>query len=341
MKLKKYYDYVKRNENIEYSVTFEPLPLVRGTHKWVGAQKTDHCIYGIPNDTNVILKHTKLGNFYIGDLGNSLFKWTGGCIWNGFLYAFPRTSDYLLKMSLDTEHIELIPVADGYGQEHHYGGICTPNGLVYQPPRDSNHILVWDLKTEKTRRIDLVPKSSSKTFRYCGSILHPNGNLYFLPEIGERIIRLETKSGEWGFIGETMNAMVFDAKIAVDGNIYGFSAYCYGILKLNVETEHAEMIHTKIWPGAYGTKLGINGHLYSIPGDGRNVWDYDPLTDCLKSIYQFSDDSIAKYAGGVSLPNGDICAMPARENQLLKLKADIVNAKIPDEIYQDYFVDCY
>ncbi|NBI62549.1 hypothetical protein D3Z38_05620 [Clostridiales bacterium] len=341
MTLKKYRDYASRNKDIRYSISFESLPPTLSTHKWVGAQSVGGCIYGIPNDMGTILKHDEGGTAYLGDLGNGLFKWTGGCIWNGFLYGFPRTSNHLLKMSLDTGDIELINLERPYSKEHHYGGICSQNGVVYQPPRDSNHILAWDLKTEKAKRIYLTPESSTKRFRYCGSIRHPNGNAYFLPEMGERVIRLDTGTGKWEFIGDPIDAMVFDAKIAVDGSIYGFSAYCDGILKLDVEKGHAKMIHREIRPGAYGTKLGVNGHLYSIPGDGRQVWDYDPWEDSLKSIYQFSDDWTAKYAGGASLANGDICAVPAKETQLFKLKTNAEHMEIPEDIYRDYFLDCY
>lgn len=341
MMLEKYHNYIMRNRGVTYSVSFDLLPHLSAIHKWAGVQNIGECIYGIPNDANVILKHAPQRNFYLGKLGNALFKWTGGCIWNNFLYGFPRTSNCLLKMALDAETIELIHIEKGYSQEHHYGGVCTKRGIVYQPPRDTDHILVWDLKTERTERIYLTSNPGNKTFRYCGSILHPNGYIYFLPEWNERIIRLNAMTGEWEFIGDPMNAMVFDAKVSTDGNIYGFSAYCDGILKIDVKKEWAEMLHTGIKPGAYGTKLGVNGHLYSIPGNGNHVWDYDPLTDSLKSIYQFASPFIEKYGGGASIKNGDIYALPIRQNKLFKLQADIVGLEIPDEIYRNFFLDCY
>lgn len=341
MTLKRYYDYIAFNRDIKYFVFFEPLPSVDAIHKWVGAQNKDDCIYAIPNDMNAVLKHTINGNFYIGDLENDPFKWTGGCLWKGSLYGFPRTSNCLLKMSLDTELIQYVYMEKDYSKEHHYGGICTKEGIIYQPPRDSDHILVWDLKTASTRKIHLSPKSKHREFRYCGSVLCPNGYAYFLPELAERVIKLNTATEEWEFIGDRIDAMTFDAKIAVDGNIYGFSAYCDGILKINVTEDNVEMIHKEITPGAYGTKLGVNGHLYSIPGDGEYIWDYDPLTDSLKSIYKFPYKLNAKYAGGTSLQNGEICAVPARENKLLKLKMGIEGIKIPDKVYGDYFLDYY
>lgn len=337
--MEKYKNYVEKNRNVEYYILFETLPDMSASHKWVGAQSESGCLYGIPNDMNGILKYSQKENAYLGNVGNELFKWTGGCIWNHHLYGFPRTSNSLLKMSLDTKKIQYIDLQERYLREHHYGGICTKDGMIYQPPRDSDHILVWNLKTERSKRLYLLPEN--KKYRYCGSILHPNGFVYILPEIGERVIKLNVKTEEWTFIGEQINAMVFDAKIAPDGFIYGFSAYCPGILKIDVEKNDTEMVHQEINFGAYGTKLGVNGHLYSIPGDGDHIWDYDPLTNSLKSIYEFSESKVAKFAGGASMENGDIYAVPAEENRLLHLKVYDCNLQIPEDIYLEYYLDCY
>lgn len=337
--MQKYCSYITENMNVQYKVDFEKLPAVHALHKWVGAQCASDCLYGIPNDMNMILKFSSKGSSYLGEVGNELFKWTGGCIWDNCLYAFSRTNSNLLKMSLNTKKIEYIHLQEKYRKEHHYGGVCTKSGIIYQPPRDSDHILVWNLREQNSKKICLI---SEKKFRYCGSVLHPNGFAYFLPEAGERVIKLDTKTEEWNFIGEPIDAMVFDAKLAEDGCIYGYSAYSLGILKIDVRQDFVEMIHEEIYPGAYGTKLGINGHLYSIPGEGKFIWDYDPLTDTLKSIYQFEDSKYkAKFAGGASMENGDIYGVPAQENNLLCLKVCGNHSTIPEDIYLDIFSDFY
>jgi len=338
---KKYSNYVEAHREVKYSVSFREIPPVSAIHKWVGAQNVNGCIYGIPNDMASVLKYTDKGISYLGVLAEDLFKWTGGCIWNDFLYGFPRSSNCLLKMSLDDEIPKLVKPEKTYSKEHHYGGICTKDGIIYQPPRDSDHILVWDLRQEKSRRIYLKTKIKNKNFRYCGSILHPDGNAYFLPEVGERVIRFNPQTERISQIGDPIDAMVFDAKVAADGNIYGFSAYCDGILKIDVIKESVEMIHQEICPGAYGTKMGVNGHLYSIPGNGSHIWDFDPLADSLESIYEIPNGLEAKYAGGTTMRNGDIIAVPAKERQLLVLKTDRGKLDIPEDIYQEYFVDCY
>lgn len=335
----KYNEFVMQHRNVKYSISFKNLPPASAIHKWVGAQCAGNSLYGIPNDMNAILKYTDNAVSYLGNVGDSFFKWTGGCIWGKELYAFSRTSNSLLKMSIDNERIEYIRLKEKYVREHHYGGICTKEGKVYQPPRDSNHILVWNLKTGTAKKIYIY--SENKNLRYCGSILHPNGYAYFLPEIGEKVIKLNTETEEWSFIGENINAMVFDAKVAIDGAIYGYSAYCSGILKISVESDDVEIIHCKINSGAYGTKLGVNGHLYSIPGDGNDVWDFDPITSSINRIYKFSNGCKARYAGGACDRRGNIYAVPARANNLLCLKSSIDNIEIPDDVWKEFFSDCY
>ncbi len=334
-----YCDYVNTNKKVAYSVGFEKVQPSDILHKWVGGQCKGSCLYGIPNDMTAVLKYSGDTTTFLGEVGEGLFKWTGGCIWNGFLYAFPRSDDYLLKMNLERETVEYIPLVEVYGQEHHYGGICTKDGFVYQPPRDTNHILVWDLNSEKSRKIYLAPKG--KTTRYCGSILLPDGSAFFLPEKGERVIKMNTHTEEWSYIGEPINAMVFDAKVSIDGRIYGYSAYCQGMIRIDPVTDDVRMVHQEIRPGAYGTKLGINGYLYSIPGDGDYVWEYNPVTDTLKDIYTLPSGFKAKYAGGATSRNGDIYGIPAKENHILRIKSNMVNANIPEDIYLAYFYDCY
>lgn len=329
--------YIEKNRDVHYKVSFIPLPQMMAEHKWVGGQWIDHVLYGIPNDMDGILKYSNYSSEIIGSLGSRLFKWTGGCYWHGCLYGFSRTSNSLLKLCIGTGKIDYVTGNYIYSGEHHYGGVCTEDGYVFQPPRDSDHILMWDLKKGFSQRIVL----DGEKHRYCGSILHPNGNIYFLPELNDKVIQFNIITREWSYIGNRIDAMVFDAKLAVDGNIYGFSAYCDGILKLDVKKETAEMIHREIHPGAYGTKQGMNGHLYSIPGDGNIIWDYDPLTDSLDIVYEFSYCLKAKYAGGASTTDGMIYAVPARDNSLLVLTPDAKVNEIPDMVYREYYMDCY
>lgn len=341
--LEKYKQYVVQNRDVCYSVSSAEIPKTKEAHKWVGAQSYNDKVYFVPNNATQILNYD-LQNETVSkavQLEEGLFKWTGGCIWENYLYFFPRTSNDLIAYDLLSANVQRYASKYGYTKEHHYGGVCTKAGVVYQPPRNTDHILVWDLKTHDSRRIQLAPGWMKMSFRYCGSIIHPNGYAYFFPEHNGRVIKLNLRTEQWCLIGPVISTMVFDAAIGTDGNIYGFSAYCAGLLKITVGSDAVEMIHTEIRPGAYGTKAGINGKLYSVPGDGDKVWEYDIEKDLLRSIYSCDTELKAKFAGGVATRAGRLVYTPAKGDKILILMLESRTEQIPEEIYNNFFVDCY
>lgn len=331
-KLKKHFD-----SSVKYSPECIRIGDSREKHKWVGAQLNNGTVFAIPNDETHILCF-KQNDIRFRDVSKKgLFKWTGGCVWNDAVYCFPRTANSVLKICDDD--IQEIPLSIKYRVEHHYSGVCTRNGIVYQPPRNTNHILKIDLKNGLSEQINIIGKKFRFKLRYCGSILHPNGFIYFFPEDG-RVIKLDTNTDKWCFIGKNLSTMCFDAKVGIDGNIYGFSAYRKGIMKIDVSSNTVEMIHQEIAPGAFGTKYGLDGCLYSIPGDGTCVWKYDVALDAIDMVYDLKSISKAKYAGGITLPNGEIFCVPANASSIMILKPS-KSMIIPNSIYTEFYQDNY
>lgn len=324
-----------QHSGINYAFHSVSRVISKKRDKWVGGQDyKENCIF-IPNDEN---------RFLIGDklLGISLnsderFKWTGGCVFENTLYCFPRSSPYFLFYK-DGE-IGLFPVLKSSKGEHHYGGVCTEDGVVYQPPRNSNYILKTNLKTKEVIKIFITPFFLKIGLRYCGSIIHPNGLIYFLPE-NNKVIVLDPKTDKWSFIGKCIIGMAFDAKVGIDGNIYGFSAYGKGILKINVETNVVEKIHDGVYFGAFGTKYGLNGILYSVPGQGENVWSFDVSRGSLQIAFSIKNNSKVKFAGGCTCKNGSIAFAPAEEDYVLCMEPD-TKIGFPDTIYNLFIQDFY
>lgn len=334
-------DWINKIDNMKicdtkYTVNHVNFGNSSAKHKWVGAQFHNGRIYAIPNDETRVLIHNS-ETYFLDGIKDGLFKWTGGCVWNDAVYCFPRSSNSFLKIKDD--NIVEIPLSINYNHEHHYSGVCTDHGIVYQPPRNTNHILKTDLNTGVSTKIVIVKDVFRVNFRYCGSIKHPNGYIYFFPENG-RVIKLDSCTDKWTFIGKRISTMCFDAKVGSDGNIYGYSAYRNGIMKIDVYNDDVKMIHEEIKPGAYGTKYGLDGCMYSIPGDGSKIWKYDLISDKVEEIHDLHDDTKAKYAGGITLSDGRIICVPATANDILILKP-IVNKEISEDIYKEYFVDNY
>jgi len=309
---------------------------------WVGAQFYNNKIYFIPNSENQILLYDILSKNYekYGNLSFDNFKWTGGCQYNGNLYCFARSSNHLLEINMNSFAIKLINLNCNYSKEHHYGGVLANKGIIYQPPRNTDHILKIDLNNFRTEKIYLSPQFLKLRFRYCGSIMHPNGMIYFLPENG-RVMCFNPTNNHISYIGKKINAMCFDAKVFADGNIYGFSAYSNGILKIDVINGKVEMIHEEVSAKAYGTKLGINGKLYSIPGDGNHFYEFDPIKDEVSVIGETLETNLnAKCECGCIDKNGNIYSVPAQGKYIYTL--DFNNkAQISSELYNTIFTDNY
>lgn len=314
--------------------------------KWLGAVQYKDKIYCIPNGINKFLIYNTNDdhyNYVQFDDKKGEYKWTGGFEYLEKIYTLPRTENTLLSLDIKTNNVEKIDLGLNYKHEHHYAGVQIENGIVYQPPRNNDHILKIDIKNKKVKKIYISPKLLKFKYRYNSGILHPNNNIYFFPENNRRVMVLNTKTERISFIGDKINSMVFDAVIAKDGNIYGFSSVQKGILKIDVKNKISKMIHTEIGvPGCYGTKLGVNGKIYGIPGNGNIIYEYDLETDKVKEIYKIKENIRAKCAGGAVARDGTIYAVPAFGDKLYKYCFKNVKKEIDEELLKSvYFNDNY
>lgn len=311
---------LKENRMVRYKVEYHKLEINDREFKWVGAIYHKRKVYGIANGTtNCLVYDTDKESFEtIGELEKSPFQWTAGGVWNDRIYGFPRSSNYL--MIINENKIILHNMGTKYSGEHHYGGVITDRGILYQPPRNTNHILKINLNNLNVDKIN-VPGILVK-HRYCGSVYHPNGLIYFLPEAKERIMVLDTKNDKIYFIGKPISTKVFAAVTALDGNIYGFSAYGLGLLRISVNDNRVDMLYNDISFKCYGTELGMNGLIYGIPGDGKFFFEYDISRDKLEIIGEAMSGEKAKCAGAAVDIKGDIITIPAKGNYVYVLKPD-------------------
>lgn len=322
------------NKNIVYSCENQKI-CINDTHKCVGGVCQKDEIFFTPNKANAVLMVKDNDIKKIGQLSSEDYKWTGECIYNNKIYFFPRKQNNMLVY--DGKELSCVKGLE-YNREHHYGGILWEN-MVIQSPRSSSHFLIWNLDEGRCYKEYICSSFIEAFFRYNCSILHPNGFIYFFPEDG-RVIKMNPENMKWIFVGDRLQTMIFDAKVAPNGNIYGFSINNTGIVKLDVKTDSVTIIHKDIFFGAYGTKLGVNGNMYSIPGSGSFIWEFEPITEEVKLFIDLNDNGYAKYAGGCTTNVGEIYFAPAFADNILKL---IPNKKvcIPEDLYNTIWVDNY
>lgn len=335
-----YMSFVNENKDLTPEFKYIPLTEKQNSFQYVGGQISNGNLYSIVNSSEKMLIYNILNNKmdFVGNFDKSDFKWTGGCIYDNDLYAFSRTENSLLKYCPETNSSEKIPCDFKYEKEHHYGGVCTNEGIIYQPPRNSDHILKWDIKNKTCKKIQI---NNGANARYCGSVIHPNGYAYFIPEKDFCVIKMDLKTEKTESVGMPIPCMAFNPVVAPDGNIYGFRAAGGGLVKIDTSTDTVSILHEDCIIRAYGTKNGINGKLYSLPGYTGDVWEFNPLTGELKKYYSLSEKEKVHYAGGAIAPNGDIYAIPVHADNILKISFEKYKINIPGDIYNEFFKDFY
>ena len=334
------------NENKDLIPNFKHIDLTKkqNSFQYVGGQVLNGNLYAIINSSEKMMVYniSKGKMDFIGFFDKTDFKWTGGCIYNNNLYAFPRFENSLLKYCPKTDSFEKIPSDFNYEQEHHYGGVCTKEGIIYQPPRNSDHILKWDIKNRTCKKIQI---NNGENSRYCGSVIHPNGYAYFIPERDFCVIKMDLRTEKTECIGDVVSGMAFNPVVAPDGNIYGFRSGIgmdgSGIMKIDTVADKVSILHKNFIFGAYGTKNGINGKIYSLPGYTNDVWEFNLLNHELKKCYTLNENESVHYAGGAVNFNGDIYAIPVHANNILKISFGRYERNIPSDIYNAFFRDFY
>lgn len=312
-------------------------------HACVGVKQYNKTLVFVPNDINYLFIISDTDNERY-DLDNvNKFKWTGGSIYKESLYCFPRSANKILQYNFLSKKINSIEV-DAYininGDEHHYGGIVLENGVMIQPPRNSNYIFIYNINTKEEKKIKICPSFMSGNFRYSAIILHPNGFIYLIPENG-KVIKMNSSTYKRKFIGKSINPMVYDLKVLPDGNIYGYSAYKKGLLKIDVYRDTVTMIMEDYPIFSYNSKLGFDGCLYSCPGRNNSIWKYDCYENTIKKVAEIQELSdCMHYAGGCTTTNGNIVCSPIKEKNFLVLEFDIIT-KIDMNIFNIFYLDNY
>lgn len=313
-------------------------------YKWVGAQEYRGAFYCVPNGASFVLGWrypSKIDEIVVPNSSKMPFEWTGGSVVGNELVCFPRSSNYLLKCNLGSRRCSFVDLGQDYRGEHHYGGVVVGAQFVYQPPRNTDHILKISLRDGRSTAIPIAPSFLGAKLRYCGSFAHPNGLLYFFPERDERVLVLDPKTDEFAYIGAPVDSMTFDVAMTPDGDLYGFSAYEDGLLHVGVKDERVEMVGKEYGAmGCYGTKLGVNGKLYGLPGTGNAIYEFDPATTVVERMCIVDGKGLVSCAGGAVARDGSIVAAPAQGRAIFMLTPDD-EVSIPEHLYTTCFADCY
>lgn len=254
-------------------------------YRYAFSAKDDrNCFYAIPVCSGDVMKYNVGSNEikFLGPIEGKNYEYTGGafdakrrCIW-----GFPRNSNKLLKVDVDKDKLEEISLdvdykCDGIHDAHHYSGVLAGD-YIYCPPRNKGEgILKIDLDSYKTYNLP-IPCEDGAKLHFSGSILHPDGKVYFLPSGSNAVTVMDLKTEEIEIFPEKAGYMNFGGDVWVDGNIY---CVCdIGVIKIDVKNKETTVVNKFRNPERYyGALFHPNGKLYAC-GFNNDILEFDPGT---------------------------------------------------------------
>ncbi|WP_026526302.1 hypothetical protein [Butyrivibrio sp. VCD2006] len=317
---------ISEHSDINYS-KLKKIRISKRKQQFGGCCLKNGIFFGIPNSSRELLQidPSSYKASYFGKTRIGTFKWTGGCNFKGNCYGFSRKENSILTFDNENGMACEIGLGTRYRGEHHYGGSMVKGGIVYQPPRNTDHVLKIDLNSFKSTQIKMPGVIGG--VRYSCSVLHPNGDIYLIPEFGYKPAILHTDTEKIEYFGEESDYLVFSAVVGMDGNIYGYKKNGNGILCINVKEKTVYSICKTIGePDCYGSLVGINGRIYGIPAGGNTIWEYDLRNQEVSRAFELDERGYAKCGGGGIAPNGSLVLMPCYGDMIYILecnKADL------------------
>ena len=158
-----------------------------------------------------------------------------------------------------------------------------------------------------------------------GSVLGPDGNIYFVPFAAANILRLNVATGDTTNItgGATYTASGWRGGVlGPDGNIYFTPFAATNILRLNVATG----VTTNITGGAtytangwMGGALGPDGNIYFMPFAAANILRLNVATGVTTNITGGATYTASGWAGTILGPDGNIYGTPYNATNILRL----------------------
>ena len=158
-----------------------------------------------------------------------------------------------------------------------------------------------------------------------GSVLGPDGNIYFVPFAAANILRLNVATGVTTNItgGATYTASGWRGGVlGPDGNIYFTPFAATNILRLNVATG----VTTNITGGAtytangwMGGALGPDGNIYFMPFAAANILRLNVATGVTTNITGGATYTASGWAGTILGPDGNIYGTPYNATNILRL----------------------
>ena len=211
-------------------------------------------------------------------------------------------------------------------QEYNKGMVLAPNGKMYTAPHGAGVGTTYGLiidpssNTISSYIATIVALGSLTTDAFYGSVLAPNGKIYFVPDrvtVGALVDPLNNTVSTFGTLpafGVGTNAFGY-AISAPNGKIYLIPENSTIGRTIDPNTNTFGTYPSSNWSGGLSyhstAALAPNGRIYVFPNLSTLVAKIDPSNDSTTVILS----NVTNIVGSVLAPNGNIYLFPATPSQ--------------------------
>ena len=316
-----------------------------GKYKWLRAVATDHEIFGIPCCGDRVLR---ISNDRVETLevptedGVTSWRWHGGQLSKGCIYAPPANSRHVLKIDVAKLEASLIKI-DGlhYRKSQFYGGILDADDAVWGIPFSAGAVLKMEHGT--ARAIGATGDGFDQN-HHGGLCCSVTGAIFGFPANANTVIRIDPPENKVTLLPVPGPRGKYQwgggIQCPETGIIYGIPSDAPDMLRIDPRTNHVSRFGSDFFQPYQKNKFqnavrASDGSFYAIPSDADYVLRLDPRHDRLSRVAEGRIDpgKKDKFQGGFAYQD-TIWAIPESADFVLRLQ---LRPDFPDDPLVDLF----
>lgn len=287
-----------------------------------------YTIYGVPFNSPSVLKINTLTDTIssFGAVGGAALKWSGGVLYNEFIFCVPYAATNVLKIDTKNDTVSFFGSLGGTSGK--WSGGCVANEFIFCAPNNATSVL----------RIDPVNNTTltfgSFTGKYEGGIF-VNGLIYCTPLTGNTILVIDPLNLTTRTFGGFSTGVWRFPRLATNGMIYAISTS--SVLKLNPYTETVSIFGSYV--GGYANLVSApNGFMYAFSYTNSAVIRLDTNNDIIEIITLPTTPTGTTWFGSVLSKNGSIYNVPYDRGTISKFLSPYdVNINFPLNPFNNKF----
>lgn len=270
--------------------------------------------------------------------------WKGAVVHpNGKVYFFPCDDITMMEYEPISETVTRWGNVGSTSTDKLTGGVLYPDGMMYSLPSAGFSVGYGVVKYNPYLKTISIIGAGLVGVNTRGSIVHPNGNIYGVPD-RDGVLVFDPRSNKWYDFGAATigtGATYWGGCLHPNGKIYcpTYTPGIEGVIEIDVDTEKINFI--SCFPQIVannslfkGIVLAPNKLMYAIPHSSERIMEVNPYTRTCRpvgvNINALTGITTGKFATGCLGADGYIYMMPSQTgiNSVLKFDWRTYNCEL-------------